>query len=258
MTCDFQENFWNYLYPATPELLRGTLGLDAGCGFGRHLYQAAGHCSAVVGLDLSQAVDAAHQNTSQLPNVHLVQGDLYALPFAPGTFDVIYSVGVLHHLPDPAAGVKNLAPLLRPEGRLFIWLYSTQRRVMNFFLECLRVVTTRLPYAVLRQVAWVGAAIDQGLFVAPYRWLKRRPRAAGIVERLAPQRIKVYSAYPFQVLHADWFDRLAAPIRHYYDREEARGLMEEAGLSDIQISVTGLYGVRACGARPAHPPGLPS
>lgn len=253
MVCDFRDNFWNYLQPATPEAFRGRLGLDAGCGFGRHIYHAA-QCSAeMVGLDFSRAIDATRQNTKHLPNVHLVQGDIYHPPFADGTFDFAYSLGVLHHLPDPARGARALAGLLKPDGTLYVWLYSSRRRMVNAALETVRVVTTRLPYGWLRAASWLGAVVDWYGFVLPYRALRRLPGMERIVERLAPARVKVYSRYPFQVLEADWFDRLAAPVRFYYDERGAGDLVRTAGLADVRVSATGLYGWRVCGMKPIEP-----
>jgi hypothetical protein len=62
-------------------------------------------------------------------------------------------------------------------------------------------------------------------------------------------RIKTYSAYPFGVLHADWFDRLAAPIRFYYSEDEVERFAQDAGISDVKVTPTRLYGWRASGIR---------
>ena len=56
--------------------------------------------------------------------------------------------------------------------------------------------------------------------------------------------------YPFQVAYADWFDRLAAPIRFYYDGDAMRGWLDRAQLDHTAISPTGLFGWRAYGERP--------
>jgi SAM-dependent methyltransferase len=249
MVCDFQENFWNYLYPATPDLFRGQLGLDAGCGFGRHIYHAAACGAEMVGLDVSRAIDSTRRNTRHLSNVHLVQGDIYAPPFAQSAFDFVYSIGVLHHLPDPARGLGALTPLLRPGGATFIWVYSKRRRITNLLLEGARSLTTRLPHPFVNGLAFLGAAIDQYCFVLPYQILRHLPKAGPLIDRLMLPRIKMYSAYPFPVLHADWFDRLAAPIRFYYSEEEVERLAQGAGISDVKVTPTGLYGWRAYGIR---------
>lgn len=248
MACDFRENFWNYLRPATPEFLEGRLGLDAGCGFGRHIYQAATYGAEMIGMDLSQAIEASYQNTKEFTNVHLVQGDIYAPPFAPETFDFVYSVGVLHHLPDPERGIHSLVALVRPGGSMFVWLYSKKRRFVNFLLECLRFVTTRLPHELVKGMSFVGAVVDM-TFVQLYRMLKRLPGVSSFVEKITPPRIKLYSLYPFQVHHADWFDRLAAPVRFYYTGAEVEQILRDAELSDVSVASTGLYGWRGCGIR---------
>lgn len=251
MVCDFRDNFWNYLHPATPDFFVGKLGLDAGCGFGRHIYHAASCDAEIVGIDLSSAVDSARANTRHLPNVHLVQADLYALPFAPDTFDFIYSVGVLHHLPDPALGVRSLSRFVKPEGFIYVWLYSKSRRLLNTVLETFRTVTTHLPHPLVKQLSLVGAVLDSA-FVLPYRMLRRVPGLGRVVAAVTPPRVKMYSPYPFQVFQADWFDRLAAPIRFYYTEDEVRGMLQSAGLENVQTGATGRYGVRGRGVKSRH------
>ena len=72
---------------------RGRLVLDAGVGAGRFAEIASNKGAEVVGVDLSQAIDAAYENIGSRPNVHLVQADIFAMPFRDGTFDMAYSVG---------------------------------------------------------------------------------------------------------------------------------------------------------------------
>ena len=84
----------------TPESLRGKRVLDVGVGSGRFA-DVASKCGAdVIGIDLSFSVDAARRTFESRDNVQLVQADVFRLPFRPGTFDFIYSIGVLHHTPD--------------------------------------------------------------------------------------------------------------------------------------------------------------
>lgn len=246
----FEANFLNYLAPVEPEFFRGTLGLDAGCGFGRHLYQAARFGAEMVGLDLSAAIDVTRQATRQMPSVHLVQGDLLAPPLAPGRFDFAYSIGVLHHLPDPLRGFQALVRLVKPGGMVMIWVYSTSRRWTNLALEAARRITTRLGPRVLHALSGLAAACDWWLAIQPYRLLHRVPGLGRWVERLTPERITLYATYPFGVCLADWFDRLAAPIRYYYDPAALQRWAEAAGLRDVRISPTGKYGWRLQGIVP--------
>ena len=107
----------------TPEDLRGQLVLDVGCGMGRYADVATRWGARVVGIDLSQAVEAAASNLGDR-DAAILQADAFSLPFAPESFDYIYSLGVLHHTPDCERAVKGLARFLKPEGTLVVWLYS--------------------------------------------------------------------------------------------------------------------------------------
>lgn len=250
MKIDFRENFLGYIHPVEESFFPGKLGLDLGCGFGRHIYNAARFGAEMVGVDLSDAIESARQNTRDLPNVHLVQADVYALPFRPATFDFAYSIGVLHHLPDPEGGFRALVPAVKPGGSMFIWVYSKTRSALNALLESVRPVTTRLPRRGQMFLSFVGATVDWLGFIVPYRMVRSLPVVGHATEKLMADRIKLYSAYPFQVVYADWFDRLAAPIRFYYDDRDLNGWLERARLDHTVISPTGMYGWRAYGERP--------
>src|SRR2546426_12242274 len=113
--------------PVGKDAFAGRRVLDAGCGKGRHLRLAAAFgAKEVIGVDLGPTVDAAAQNTADLDIVHVVQGDLTRPPFRLESVDLIYSIGVLHHLPEPEAGFRALSPLLVPGGRFVAWLYARE------------------------------------------------------------------------------------------------------------------------------------
>jgi SAM-dependent methyltransferase len=247
MVEEFREHFLNYIYPPEPSFFTGKLGLDAGCGFGRHIYYAAEYGAEIVGIDFSAAIDAAWRNTRHLDGIHLVQGDIYHLPFQPAVFDFVYSFGVLHHLPDPERGFHSMLPVLKSGGAIFIWVYSKARAGMNAALEWLRAVTTRIPHALLLRICLFPALVDWGLFIQPYKLLRKVPLIGPWVEWWTFPRIKLYAKYPFQVCYADWFDRLSAPIRFYYCEEELWGWCRRANLRNINIAPTGKYGWRVYG-----------
>ncbi|HID31502.1 MAG TPA: class I SAM-dependent methyltransferase, partial [Desulfobacterales bacterium] len=79
--------------------LRGKTVLDAGCGSGRYAAVTSRMGAQVFAVDLSMAVEACRQNLGHRSNVYVLQADLHHLPFAPDSFDIIFSIGVLHHTP---------------------------------------------------------------------------------------------------------------------------------------------------------------
>ncbi|MEZ4424300.1 MAG: tetratricopeptide repeat protein [Gemmatimonadota bacterium] len=107
--------------------------LVAGCGTGLHLIEVAQRYADahVTGIDLSLsslAFAARKLRESGLERVDLMQADILALHRWEETFDLIESVGVLHHMADPIAGWRALTGRLRPGGFMRIGLYSELAR----------------------------------------------------------------------------------------------------------------------------------
>ena len=99
--------------------------LDVGCGPGTITADLARRipAGAVVGIDRAPAVVAdarAAFATSTHPTLHFEVGDVYALPFADATFDVVFAHQVLQHLADPVRALREMRRVLRPEGWLAV------------------------------------------------------------------------------------------------------------------------------------------
>lgn len=135
----------------------GKLVLDAGCGGGRYARLASEAGGRVVALDLSDAVEQARRLTAHLPNTLVVQGNLMDPPLAPASFDIVYSIGVLHHTPDTRRAFDAIARLVKPGGHLAVWLYRRNTRLQELVNSGGRAVTTRLPRAAVLLLARAGA-----------------------------------------------------------------------------------------------------
>lgn len=104
--------------------MKGKLVAEFGCGPGRFLDVTRTWGGVAIGIDMSLAVESARVNFKDDDKVLIVQGDILHPPFAKNIFDFGYSIGVLHHTPHPADGLKALADKVKPGGKISCCVYS--------------------------------------------------------------------------------------------------------------------------------------
>jgi SAM-dependent methyltransferase/tetratricopeptide (TPR) repeat protein len=130
------EDYFRRRLPSASFRSLGKTALDilvAGCGTGSHSVETGQRYpeSRVLAIDLSvPSLAYARRKTRELglSNIEYAQGDILKLGSLGRSFDLIESVGVLHHLADPLAGWRVLLSLLRPGGLMLIGLYSELAR----------------------------------------------------------------------------------------------------------------------------------
>jgi SAM-dependent methyltransferase len=120
------------------------LVLDAGCGGARYARLLGNYKSRVVGIDLSAAVIKAATLCTRFPNIFILQADLLELPLPESSFDLVYSIRVLHHTPDRRTAFREVAGRVKPGGYLAVWLYRRNTFVQERLNSWLLIVTTRL------------------------------------------------------------------------------------------------------------------
>ncbi len=128
----------------TKDWLAGKWILDAGCGAGRFLDVASQSSCEVVGVDMSNATDAARATLAGRKNVHLVQASIYELPFRSGAFDGCYCIGVIQHTPDPGKALRSLPRILKKGGRIAVTIYERKPWTRLNTKYLIRPVTKRL------------------------------------------------------------------------------------------------------------------
>ncbi len=224
------------------DALKGARVAEVGSGTGRIvkmlLESGVGHVTAVEpsdafavlceNLKFSEKVTCLHTTGDQLPH--------------DGNFDIVFSIGVLHHIPDPAPVVDAVFSALRPGGRFLVWLYGKEGN--EFYLRVstlLRLLTTRLPHFLLVPIVY---GLDLALLL--YLQLCRLGPLPlkdymGIIRNLTPDKRRLVI-----------YDQLKPAFAKYYTREEAEMLLTRK-FTEVQSFHRRRYSWTVIGTKSAQP-----
>jgi len=120
--------FKDWILPNTLEDFRGKDVLECGCGGGQHTSFVAPYARTVTAVDLN-ASEVARKRNEGSPNVAFVEADIAEMDLG-RQFDVVFSIGVVHHTDDPEKAVANMVRHTRPGGRIIIWVYSKEGNLL--------------------------------------------------------------------------------------------------------------------------------
>lgn len=213
--------------------------LEVGCGTGAFARHAAGRlpASRVVGLDLDAArVAFAQRRGLGLPNLAFERGDLYALPFEDGRFDLVYCRFVLVHAKDPTRAVAELARVTRPGGRVVaydmvhdgIWFSPEKPAFAKILKAALEVLRDR------------GMEPNQGLHLGP---AMVRAGLADVGVRVIPHHALASSPL-FETYRRNWVETVAGLseiLGAHFDAslvEAARRELARTGPDDFLLELT--------------------
>lgn len=226
---DEQWLFCDWIHPLTLEDFRDQRVLDAGCGGGQHLSFVAPYAREVVGVDLNTVPIAAERN-HLAANVKTVEADIARLTVSE-PFDIVYSIGVVHHTDDPDATFANLAKLTRPGGKTIVWVYSYEGNFLNRTLvEGLKwIFVSHLPKAVVRVLSHLFTALlylpVYTLYFLPLHFLPYY------------QYLKNFRKLSFYRNDLNVFDKLNAPQTEFISRDRIERWFRENGYQEVHISL---------------------
>lgn len=201
------------------EELAGLRVLDAGCGGGRYSRIAAAAGAEVIGVDHTRAVEKAAALCEGLPNAHFIQADLKRLPLQPESFDFVFSIGVMHHDADTRQVFDAVAKMVRPGGRLAVWLYRRNQWWQELLNTALRRRTVRMRPERLE------------------RWCRWGARLGGVpVINRTLNKIFNFSAHPsYENRVCDTFDWYAPAYQHHHTVGELTTWFEAAGFENLVV-----------------------
>ncbi len=199
--------------------LKGLRVLDAGCGGGRYCKVAAEAGAEVIGADHTSAVEKASKLCGHLPGLKLVQADLKHLPFERASFDFVFSIGVMHHDSDTKSVFDAVAQMVKPGGRMAVWLYRRNMFWQEALNSSIRRVTTNLPPERLEPWCRFGALVG-GIPIA----------------KQTLSKIINFSTHPvWENRVCDNFDWYAPQYQFHHTTDELCEWFEAAGFGELQV-----------------------
>lgn len=213
---NYRKQFLNWTHPIQSDFYKGKKVLDAGCGMGRNsIWPLLWGAAEVVAFDKDErSVAKALDNLKAFPNAKAAVRDIYELPWR-GEFDFVFSIGVIHHLKDPARAISEIRKTLKPGGEILIWVYGRDgfEGILKILNPVRKYFTSRLPPFILHAITYFISVPFYYVFLKIIRPSKQYFRELG--------------KYSFSHVHLIIFDQLIPDVANYYSMEEARNLLRE-------------------------------
>jgi SAM-dependent methyltransferase len=200
-----------------------------------------GGANHVVAVEPSAAYSVLRENTSlRQDSITYINNRGESLP-PDADLDLVVSMGVIHHIPDPAPVLAAAFQALKPGGRILLWLYGFEGNE-NYLrlIEPLRSITKHLPHRTLQGVcALMNLILDAYIFLCRFLPLPMRKYMRNVLARF-PRRVRGLTIY----------DQLNPAYAKYYRREEAEALLQRAGFEDVRVYHRHGYSWTVSGGKP--------
>lgn len=209
------------------DALKGSKVAEIGAGTGRivNMLLRAG-ASHVLAMEPSDGYDALEENVGWAKGrVTCVKGMGTSIP-ASAELDYVFSIGVLHHIPDPAPTVKAAWRSLKKGGRIVIWLYGKEGNGLYLAaLSVLRGLSRSLPEKIFMGLVWLlDVLLTIYISAARIVHLPLRGYMLEVIGKMTHDKRRLII-----------YDQLKPSYAKYYRQDEAQDLLKSAGFTDIKL-----------------------
>ena len=212
--------------------------LDVGCGTGRWSIYLSSKFSNVYAMDPSKAIYAAANLTKDIPGILLIKASAENIPFEDDTFDLVISLGVLHHIPDTQKALNTIVKKVNKGGQCLIYLYYALDN-RSFFYKMIFYISSFFRFFISKSPSFFKKIICDiiAIFVyLPFIFLSK------LVKTILGEKwgnkipLSYYSNKSFNVIRNDSLDRFGTPLEQRFSKKQIEKMMHEAGLHDIKFS----------------------
>lgn len=208
------DQFTDWMNPIQETDVKERNVLELGCGNGSLLVHLQKWSPAsITGVDLGSSVQSAESNLKKdnYQNYNIIQADLTAFR-SPKKYDVVYSVGVLHHLADPELGFESVVLNTRPGGKFHCWVYAREgNSTVILLVDPLRKLTCKLPWYVNKYLISTPLAVLVFIYA-------HFVRIIGIKQAPLYKYCCWLSKRNFKFFRHIVFDQLVTPVTHYISK----------------------------------------
>ncbi len=212
--------------------------LDVGCGTGRWSIYLSSKFSNVYAMDPSKAIYAAANLTKDIPGIHLIKASAENIPFEDETFDLVISLGVLHHIPDTQKALNSIVKKVNKGGQCLIYLYYALDN-RSYFYKMIFYTSSFFRFFISKSPPFLKKIICDliAIFVyMPFILLSKLVKTV-LGEKWGNKiPLSYYSNKSFNVIRNDSLDRFGTPLEQRFSKKQIEKMMHKAGLHDIKFS----------------------
>jgi len=218
------------------QLPQGAEGFDLGCGSGRWAELAAERVGTLHCIDPSEdALAVARRRLGARKNVRFHLAASHDIPLDDSSQDFGYSLGVLHHIPDTAAAMRDCVTKLKPGAPFLVYLYFAFDNKPAWYRNLWKASDvgrrniSRLPFPLKKALT---AAVAGAVYWPAARFARLAEAAGTDVSNLP---LSAYRRSSFYTMRTDALDRFGTRLEHRFSRAEIESMMESAGLTDVRF-----------------------
>ena len=218
--------------------------LDMGCGSGRWSKYLAPNVKFIEAIDPSDAIFSATKLLSNVNNIRITQASSDNIPFNDETFDFVFSLGVLHHIPETQTALIDTVKKVKKGGHVLIYLYYNLDN-RGVLYKALFKLSSVIRFIVAALPKWAKHIVCDFIAITVYMPLILVSR---IVQKMIPNKstyqklpLAYYVGKSFNVIRNDALDRFGTPLEQRFSKKKIKQMMEKAGLRDINFSNNSPY-----------------